>query len=276
MNRSLKVVRSTLHPVQVNYDVSRALDPNYKAPLPCEKDNYSPHCYSRLFRAYSAACGELNHGSAPTLIDRTVEIPQDVGWLGGKLLELLNSSLERKSDSVYSFTSRTQSSSTVCQESEDLFVDNLGHTEYEIVKQKKTQTVYVNEENQPILFTKGEGVRSTISFADIAVNGIIHPAGTIFRARQKPKTSFKSIAPGLEMGGLSNISSIQPLRMSLFPIPPDERLEAVLARDVNPYDEDTQIRLARLPTMSRLDFFLRQHVKSYEDSFDRNPNQSLA
>lgn len=266
MSKSLEVIRASLKNKVLDAEIHCALNPSYSDKLSTEYRHWAPTDYSRVFRAYSAACLILNESPSFGLVDSPVEMPKQSSWLGRELLKLLNGTVERDSESPYQFGATDYARDTVCSNTEGYFLKSLGHQDGEITRAKRDQTIYTDDSGKPILFTKGEGdVWSSVSFADIGVEGVTFPAGTIFKARKKPKFKHSVIKPGLLVADISNIESLQPLRLSLFAIPHDERLEATVDKPLlKPAEAERQLFLDSLPTVPMLDKYLRIEPEKHQ------------
>jgi hypothetical protein len=276
MSKSFDVVKASLRDATVDAEIQCALDPSYDMRLPTEYVHWAPAEYSRIFRAYSAACLILNEGPDVGLIDSPVEIPKQSSWLGVELLKLLNGTVTRDSKAPHKFEARAHAKDTVCINTEEFFMKSLGHDDGEITRQKRDQTIYTNDSDVPVLFAKGDGdVKSSISFTDIDVEGITFPAGTVFRVRKKRKFKHSVVKPGLLRADLDSIASLQPLRLSLFAIPHDERLEATVDKPLPELiKRDRQTFLDSLPTVPALDKYLRAELENHQTELDISPATS--
>jgi hypothetical protein len=262
MSQSLNAVKGSLQGKTLDGEILCALDPSYDTKLPTEYVHWAPTDYSRIFRAYSAACLILNESPAARLIDSPVEIPNQTSWLGQELLKLLNGTVEGGSEAPYQFDATAYSRDTVCINTEEFFLKSLGHQDGGITKVERDQVIYTDDSGKPVLFAKGEGkVRSSISFTDIGIEGITFPAGTIFKVRKKLSFKHSVIKPGLLATDIDSITSLQPLRLSLFAIPHDERLEATLDKPMlKPAEDSRQAFVDSLPAISMLDAYLRTEL----------------
>lgn len=278
MIASLDAVRACVHDRTLDYEVNSALDAGFKGVLATEQDHWTPDDYSRLFRAYSASCLILNESPDFSLIDKPVNPPNNISWLGRAFLELLNGTVERNPNSDYRFRAGQRTRATSCRNAEVYFAEALGHESGAISRDKNEHVAYVDDSQNPILFTKGVGdVPSSISFREITVNDVAFPAGTIFRIRKKPKCDYTEIMPGLKIMNINNISSIQPLRLSLFAIPHHERLEATIDEPLlKPAEEERQHFLDSLPAISMLDKHLRMELGSQQAEMATSEDLALS
>lgn len=275
MSESLEVVREQLSSSEINYDVEAALysgggNPDGRV-IPPSSIHNAP-ILSPVYNAYSGACAVLNSRPDAELIDEPVAIPAGANWLGRNFLRLLNSSVERSSPAPYRFSGTKKVFAGACLEAEEKFMAALGHqTEGEIVPAGHSQYAYIDENCEPILFTKGRdssgrGNLTTISFEDIAINGITHPAGTIFYAtrslRQSPQY-YKDKSLGI--CALEEIVNIQALRLSLFAIPQEEITSAFLQEGSSPESikSDKSQQLLSPPPIRELGRFLTKKIHSH-------------
>lgn len=189
-----------------------------------------------IFNAYSTGCEILGENPRAELVkERIVPEYDRISELGGNLVHLLNSSLDRNgSIKPVIGTAYKGRRREVCHSAEEYFATALGHESDGkfIAGENEPNEVYLDKQGHPILFKKRFEASSTISFVPVTVNGITHPAGTIFGTslREGAAAGEDSILLCRSMAAycISNIGTIRPLRLSTFSLPVSLRYMSML------------------------------------------------
>jgi hypothetical protein len=240
MSEQSDLVQEQLVSVEVAPALQEVLGNETSAPVNSPSNSIWAPPWSKLFQAFSDTCVILHEDPDIQLVDRPVEIPPQINWLGGQFLQLLNGSLLRDSDAAYQMAadgirdiSDAKGKYDVCKYAEYSFTHYLKYTAYPEQKMASAD-FYVDPDNNPVMVTKHVGSewhgQTTLSFRDISINRLTYPAGTIFMVeRAGGDTTDQSLySDGFcNVLGLDVIAAIRPLRLSLFPVPELQRPDVI-------------------------------------------------
>lgn len=187
---------------------------------------------SSLLNASTASMRLLDRKPDKPLAKEKIEIPENASTLGKYVLGMINNSISRPRarGTTAKFTSRPAGIVDTGTYAEERFAkacDLLPHEHDDV-----PHGVLVDRKRRPMMLLKEIGFLSGMSLRQIALNGILYPAGTLFRVQESP--DYKStIIDGYEVihshrtesdGVLvSNIDAMSPQRYSLFSFLPTER-----------------------------------------------------
>lgn len=270
MSETLKAVREQFETFNLEENVSAAL--YGMEPPDDDLPKYEVPDWSPVANAYERACAVLSKHPQTQLSDEIVDSPAEISSLGRYFINLVNSSIKRNSHTTFQFEEFGSGYLGVCAQAEVRFASCLGHTNGGVIREEESrQDVYVDEANNPIAFTKGKNVVSSISFEDISINGIMHPAGTIFKTVRGRHAEPIVKERALYINSVDDIESIYPMRLSIFALPRRERIEA-WSREIsrksglNLSQEQTAKRITSYPEVDELGSILASHVDQKLDT----------
>jgi len=181
---------------------------------------------SNTYNAYSHACTILREKPDRELSDEYIPQMDGLSTMGGYLLNIVNDSLFRDAEEKIELHHNGPKEEVGnCLSAEGNFKvaierSDLADEEYDNQKNQ----VFVDDQGELVLFRKGYGEPSALSFVDLSLNGIAYPAGTLFNVGKSRYSYGQKIAPKTYLHSLEEVISIAPLRSALYALPTVEQL----------------------------------------------------
>jgi hypothetical protein len=194
---------------------------------------------SLLLNVHTAGCLLRKGNPRIKLAESKVELPPNINELGKIALTQINDSVQPNYDQPYvrhSFPAVSRSGLDTCMDAEERFAHALGleSNDKKLVAQKRLNELYLDNTGQAVFFKKSVYIPLSINFAPVNIGGIRYPVGTIFQVNHK-RAARSVEAEALRIFSKDSITSAVPLRLSLYALAPEHRIQAAHPEEVEDF-----------------------------------------